>query len=91
MGNILHCPNCGEAFVPTKPLGNRAGVATKFVLEFLAQQPRGTIIKASELAPKGISARHINNAFCYLNSRGLVERVRYGHYRVVEGVPDVER
>lgn len=76
----MNCPHCGKTIV--KRLDeNRAGAATQLVLRVLDGAVPGHTMRASEVTAPGLTPRQINNAFCYLWSRGLVERVRYGHYR----------
>lgn len=76
----MNCPHCGKPIV--KPLEkSRAGFATQHVLTVVEKMRYGHTIRANEVTGRGLTPRQINNAFCYLQSRGLVERVRYGHYR----------
>ena len=76
------CPHCSYTFKPPRVLGKRAGIATQAILALLAKQERGYVIKASSVHIPNTTRRQINNAFVYLDARGLVERVHYGHYRI---------
>lgn len=76
----MNCPHCGKSIV--KPLEkSRAGLATQHVLKVVEKMLDGHTIRANEVTGRDLTPQQINNAFCYLQSRGLVERVRYGHYR----------
>jgi predicted transcriptional regulator of viral defense system len=76
----MNCPHCGQLIV--RPLEkSRAGPATQHVLSVLEKMRAGHTIRAREVIAADLTPRQINNAFCYLQSRGLIERVSYGNYR----------